>query len=157
MSTATVVISTPLALYGNCAQAVVDFHPPSNIAGQLCDLQVTTLLAGNTATTQLASNSTYLVTCSLPQPHSFASVNHPVDIVVNLPDAIHIHNARNTVIAAGSTGEVASGLTAGQQQPHCLVEIPHGPEQVTFQLWSTTAAIPEDWDSLTLIMEITPV
>jgi len=171
MSTATVVFSGPaLNPQGqNCAEFTTIFRPPSNISGRSCYLKITNLCCmarGSLGENVLIDDfNTYFLTCDLPQPCSSASIN---DVNGALEGTMINRQGKNRVVATFMSGGVVttgSGSTPVYRPAEAmvlgptriLVDIPNGPQTITFQLWKATEKMVDSLNNLTIMCEITPV
>lgn len=179
MATATVVFSgpgfnpitggtAPNFTYQNYAEFTTSFRPPSNISGRSCYLKVTNICCmargADEQNVQLDEFNTYFLTCDLPQPYSFASINDTTDA---LTGTMINRLGRNKVVAVFMTGgaikaDATQWVFAPAEanllgQSRILVEIPNGPQTITFQLWKATEKMTQELNSMTIVCEITPI
>lgn len=153
MSIANIVISGQTVTHPGQYTATFDFvfDPPSNVRGCSCYLKVKQAsIAFATTVPTNTSTSTYLISTSLSQPHSFNSVND----VLGYPspiDANRLSNGPSKVVA------MITGLSMAVEAPQILVNIPNGPEKVTITIQSVIDENPWTVDvppHITMIFEL---
>lgn len=108
--------------------------------------------------------NTYFLTCDLPQPYSFASIN---DVNGALVGTLINRQGRNNVIAMFTTGGAvkadatqwvfAPGEANVTGPTRILVEIPNGPQMITFRLYKATEKMVDKLVNMTIMCEITPI
>jgi len=168
MATATAVFCGEAKLNGSCAELKTIFRPPSNIYGRSCYLKVTNVCCMQAGTlgenVQLDEFNVYFLTCDLPQPYSFASINDQSSAV---PGSLINQMTRNRVISTFMTGGAfepdaghwvfapSEGQVNGPTR--ILVEIPNGPQEITFQVWKANELMTDSLRVLAITCEITPI
>lgn len=167
MATATVIFSGPAYLKNNAyAELTTTFRPPSNVNGRSCYLKVTNICC-LTAAGPLDPFNVYFLTCDLPQPYSYASINeNDIPGITSTPTMFN-PGGRNRVIHTFTTGGDIEPHTSHYLYwpPECqitdpiriLVEIPNGPQSITFQLWKATEAVTHALTNMTIMAELTPI